>query len=188
MIKFFVAAIAVILSGCTAIPPLSFSPPNVGYASKKIEAELRSMTVTIARADEQKGPIPPGMGPQIPAIWQTALQEALNKMAIFKDDAPVKVNLSVKILALDVPSAGFSFTTKSIARYELLNRANGDVIYTVDVSADGGVPADYAFLGAARMLESVNRSVQNNITQFLQGLETVNVSKPMFPSKGAAAL
>ena len=42
---------------------------------------------------------------------------------------------------------------------------------------------DYAFSGIARQRESVNRAVQNNITQFLQSLETVDANKPMFPTK-----
>ncbi len=37
-------------------------------------------------------------------MWQNALTEALNKMAVFRDDAPVKLSLSVKILAIDIPS------------------------------------------------------------------------------------
>ena len=37
------------------------------------------------------------------------------------------------------------------------------------------------------MRESINRAVQNNITQFLQALETVDVQKPMFPVKAGVA-
>jgi hypothetical protein len=180
-----VALVLAALGGCAAPTALSFSVPNVGYSTKKLDAELRSMTVTVGRADEKKGDLPPLMVGVVPALWQTALQEALNKMAIFKDDAPIKVNLSAKILALDIPFAGFSFTTKTIARYELTNRANGDVIYTSDIESTGTVPADYAFEGGTRQRESVSRAVQNNITQFLQALEAVNVQKPMFPTAKA---
>ena len=41
----------------------------------------------------------------------------------------------------------------------------------------------YAFMGIVRARESVNRAVQNNITMFLQALETVNFDKAMFPNK-----
>ena len=181
----FLALCMSVLGGCAAPTALSFSVPNVGYSTKKIEAELRSMTVTVGRADEKKGNLPPGIEGTVPTLWQTALQEALNKMSIFKDDSPTKVNLSAKILALDIPGGGFSFTTKAIARYELINRANGDVIYTSDIESVGTVPADYAFLGVTRARESVSRAVQNNITQFLQALETVNIQKPMFPTAKA---
>lgn len=180
----FIAAVtAVILSGCGSIPPLNFSVPNVGVSQKKIDAEMKSMTVTIARPDEKTGDLPVGMEQMIPQLWQTALTESLNKMAIFQDDATKKVNLSVKILKLNVPGGGFSMTTETAARYEIMDRKTGDLIFTQDISSSGTTPLDYAFMGIARSRESINRAVQNNITQFLQALETVDVNKPMFPAK-----
>lgn len=192
-----VAAITVfLLSGCGSLPPMNFSVPNVGLSQKKVDAELKSMTVTVARPDEKTGNLDlryaamdingqgGGMGDQmVPQMWQTALTEALNRMAVFQDDAAKKVSLSVKILKLDVPGAGISFTTNTTARYEIMDRKTGDLIFTQDISSSGTTPADFAFLGLARMRESINRAVQNNITQFLQALETVDAQKPMFPAK-----
>lgn len=175
----------VVLGGCAANPPMNFSVPNVGVSQTKLDAEMKSLTVSLARPDEKKGDMPAWAESQVPALWQTALVDALNHMTIFRDDASRKINLSVKVLALDVPSMGASFTTKTIARYEIIDRATGDIIYTQDIAASGTVPAGYAFVGAIRARESVNRAVQNNITQFLQALETVDVSKPMFPTKVA---
>lgn len=176
-----------ILSGCGSVPPLNFSVPNVGVSQKKIDAEMKSMTVTIARPDEKTGDLPLGIEQIVPQLWQTSLTEALNKMAIFQDDAPKKVNISVKILKLNVPGAGASMTTETAARYEIMDRKTGDIIFTQDISASGTTPFDYAFLGVARARESINRAVQNNITQFLQSLETVDVKKPMFPANVGAS-
>lgn len=186
MKKLLAAAIVIAaLSGCAANPPLNFSVPGVGVSSKKLDAELKSLTVTLARPDEAKGKVPPEAQHEIPDMWENALTEALNRMAIFRDDAPRKLSLSVKILAIDIPSFGASMTTKTIARYELIDRSNGSIVYTQDVSASGTVPAGYAFAGVIRARESINRSTQNNIALFLQALETVDVSKPMFPSSQA---
>lgn len=193
----FVAAItATILSGCGSIPPLNFSVPNVGVSDRKVDAEMKSLTVTVARPDEKTGKLDlkfasldeNGQGgsagdQMVPQMWQTALTEALNKMVVFQDDATKKVNVSVKILKLDVPSSGVSFTTNTTARYEIMDRKTGDLIFSQDISSSGTTPADFAALGLARMRESINRAVQNNITQFLQALETVDVQKPMFPAK-----
>lgn len=181
------AVIAVSLAACASNPPLNFSVPNVGVSAHKVDAELKSLTVTLARPDEAKGKIPAAAQHEVPQMWETALTEALNKMAIFRDDASRKVSLSVKILAIDIPSFGASMTTTTVARYELIDRENGSIIYTQDVSADGEVPFNYAFVGAVRARESISRSAQNNIAQFLQALETVDVSKPMFPSKQEVA-
>lgn len=197
----FVAAITtVVLSGCGTLPPLNFSVPNVGMTTHKVDAEMKSLTVTVARPDEKTGNLDlkfasidvngqgGGAGDQmVPQMWQMSLTEALNRMVVFQDDAIKKVNLSVKILKLEVPRAGVSFTTNTTARYEIMDRKTGDLIFTQDIASSGTTPGDFALLGMARMRESINRAVQNNITQFLQSLETVDVQKPMFPAKVGAA-
>lgn len=174
--------IALGLVGCASNPPLNFSVPNVGVSQQKVDADMRSLTVTLARPDEAKGKIPAGAQHEVPQMWENALTEALNRMAVFKDNSPRKVSLSVKILELDIPAFGASMTTSTTARYEIIDRESGSIVYTQDVSADGVVPAGYAFVGLVRARESINRSVQNNIAQFLQALETVDASRPMFPS------
>ena len=197
---FIVVIATVVLSGCGTLPPLNFSVPNVGVATHKVDAEMKSLTVTVARPDEKIGNLDlqfasidvngqgGGAGDQmVPQMWQTALTEALNRMVVFQDEAAKKVNLSVKILKLDVPRAGVAFTTNTTARYEIMDRKNGDLIFSQDIASSGTTPMDFSMLGLARMRESINRAVQNNITQFLQSLETVDVQKPMFPAKLGAA-
>lgn len=179
----FVVVFAVaLLSGCGSLSaPLSFSVPNVGISEKKIDAELRSTTVTIARPEEQTGNI--DINYSITSIWQTGLTEALNRMVIFKDEATMKVNLSIKVLKFSVPYGGFTRTTDVAARYEIIDRNSGAIVLTQDISSSGTPPDGFAFPGVAVMVESINRAVQNNIAQFLQILETVDVKKPMFPAK-----
>jgi hypothetical protein len=180
----FVSIIAFFLAGCATPPqPLNFSVPNVGLSQKKIDAELKSMTVTVARPDEATGQLPAGMEVNVTQLWQTSLTEAINKMAIFQDDAMKKVNLSVKILKYEGSGPGASMTTNTTARYEIMDRKSGDLIFTQDISSSATVPFDFAFSGFVRAREAYNRAVQNNITQFLQALETVDVNKPMFPAK-----
>lgn len=173
------------LSGCAAMPPPNFSVPNVGPSQHKLNAELKSITVVIARPDEKTGELPVSVGVFVP-LWKSALEDALNRMAIFKDDARKKVSLAVKILKFDPPSFGADMTTTAGARYELLDREDGSVIYTSDIETDGVCPFDYAFVGATRAVESWNRAVQNNISKFLMQLETVDIGKPMFPTNASS--
>ncbi|MBS9439402.1 UDP-N-acetylglucosamine acyltransferase [Photorhabdus noenieputensis] len=170
---FAIFLLVVTLSGCQTPPPLNFSVPNVGGSGHKIDAELKSITIVLARPEEQKGGIQAGME-EVPQFWKASLEEALGRMAIFKDDANKKVNLAVKILAIDMPLFGTSMTTKAIARYELIDRSDGRIIYSEDISSNGTVPFNYALLGYIRGRESINRAAQNNITQFLQSLGTVD--------------
>ena len=176
----FILFLLLLSSGCirTKRLPVNFSAPNIGVSSTKLDAELKSLTVSVARPDEATGEIDPGIGVHT-GLWKTSLEEAFNRMAIFKDDSPRKVSLAVKILKF---SSRGDWTTHTSARYEIIDRSDGSIIFTTDISTTGDVPFDYAFAARVRLLESINRSVQNNIIQFLQVLETVDMDKPMFPS------
>ncbi len=171
-----------LVAGCAAPPPLNFSVPDVGFSTKKVNAEVKSITVTLARPDEKKGDMPMGIE-GITNFWKESLQESLDRMAIFKDESKNKVSIQVKILAFDIPSFGLEMSSKSIARYEIIDRNTGGIVYTQEFSAEGVVPATHSFMGVTRARESINRAAQNNIKQFLQAIETVDISKPMFPNE-----
>ena len=170
--------------GCAAMPPVNFSAPNIGVSSTKLDAELKSLTVTVARPDEATGEIDPGIGVHT-GLWKTALEEAFNRMAIFKDDSPKKVSLAVKILKFDTRELT---TIHTSARYEIIDRSNGSIIFTTDISTSGEGPfkidpfCDFGCAMGSRVVDGLNRSVQKNIIQFLQALEMVDMDKPMFPS------
>ena len=187
----FILFLLLLSSACTKRLPVNFSAPNIGVSSTKLDAELKSLTVTVARPDEAIGKI------EVPIVfcddtfdfcpisfyvgmWKTALEEAFNRMAIFKDDSPKKVSLAVKILKFN--NRPLFWIAHTSARYEIIDRSDGSIIFTTDISTSGVVPFDHAFVGVIRARESINRSVQNNIIQFLQVLETVEIDKPMFPS------
>jgi hypothetical protein len=190
-----VAALS-LAQGCAEhVPPLNFSVPNVGPSATRFDAEVRSLTVTVGRPDEQVGPVhvmmaesagtAVGSSQALTANWREALQEALDRHIIFRDDGRQKVSISVKILRLEIPFMGASFTTNAVARYEIIDRANGDIIFRQDVASAGTVPADFAFLGVIRARESINRAVQNNIASFLQQLQTADMARPMFPANAS---
>lgn len=69
--------------------------------------------------------------------------------------------------------------TEVVARYEIVDRATGDIIFVRDIESSGTAPVS---LGAARLQESINRAVQNNIARFLQETETIDLGRPMFPA------
>lgn len=175
-----------VVAGCvTSMPPANFSVPNVGISEHRLDAEVRSITVTYGRPDEQIGQIDFfvfGEGSNVSIAWKTALEEALNRMLLFTDGGSKTVSISVKILKLYVPIFGISPTAKSVARYEIIDRANGDVIFSQDVSSSGTTPLTYAWDQTVLVRESVNRAVQNNIALFLQAAETIDLAKPMFPA------
>ena len=144
------------------------------------DAELRSLTVGYASQKQQRTV---QSNHEIPPLWKEALQDAINRSLAFKDDGTRKVNLSVRIIEMDIPEFGGAMTTKAAAIYEIVDRANGDLLFAQTVESEGVVPFDYAFVGYVRAMESVNRAVRNNIADFIGQLENADLQKPVFLGK-----
>jgi hypothetical protein len=189
------SAIALLSTGCQTLPPVDFGVGAVGVSQKKIDAELKTISVQVAPKNKQKGDVDIQMlesagtqassGQAIISAWQTSLQDAFARMAVFNDLSNRKLSLSVTVLKLDIPSMGINFETETIAKYELIDRATGDIVYTSDVAAKGSVAGSESFLGVIRARTAASNSVRENIKQFLRELETVDVAKPMFPARAA---
>ena len=178
--RFFILVPLLLMSACTAIPPVDFTVQDVGMVRGRKDVDLKSLTVGFAPQKQQKTI---EANASIPPLWKEALTDALNRSLIFKDDAPVKANLSVRIVEFDIPSAGGEMTTKISAIYELIDRKNGDLLFGELIESEGIVPFDYAFMGVVRMVESWNRAVRNNIASFISMLEGTDISKPMYRGK-----
>lgn len=170
----FAACLSVLLlSACAqGVPPLNFSVPNITPSPEKVQAEVKSITVALARADEQETVFQPGQETLTP-VWKTGLEEALDKAAVFRDDAPRKVSINVKILKTEVPSIGISFTVTAAALYTVTDRATGKPLFSERIETKGTTPADFAFLGLARAREAVNRAVQANIARFVERVPSI---------------
>ena len=159
-----------LLTGCVSAPPLNFSVQGVEPSKRKVDAELRAVSVSYAVPSEQTGEVPSN-GEGVPMLWERALAEAINKSSVFDDDSAKKANLFVKIKELDPPAAGFTMVTDTSASYLLVNRKTGEKILEETITTKGSVPPGYAFVGVVRAKESINRAVQNNIREFLSRLE-----------------
>ena len=163
------------------MPPIDFTVQDVGPIKNRKNAELKSITVGYATAEQKQGDIDTGYA--IPGIWKEALVDALNRSLAFKDDSDVKVNLSVRIVEFDMPSFGATMTTTTAAIYEIMDRETGNLLMTETITSEGVVPMDYAFVGATRATESINRAARNNIAEFINRLEQIDFSKPVFVEK-----
>jgi hypothetical protein len=161
---------ATVLAGCNPAPPINFSVTDVQASAVKADADLRSITVTLASPEQKTGPLPPD-GLVIVAPWKEALTDAVNRAVIFNDDSRRHANLAVKVLKFDIPSAGIDMKTDVEAHYELTDRNSGRPIFDHVIATTGICPFDYAFLGAIRARESMNRAVQANISEFIAQYE-----------------
>lgn len=162
------------LSGCS-VAPLNFTPANVTASSTRHDAALLSTNVTVASKAEATGKMnTAGMEADVASLWKSTLDDALIRMAMFRDDSPNKLSLIVKILELD--SRGLGYGAATTARYELVDRNTGATIFGTDIRTDGAA-SDY--MGTNRARKSASRSVQANIEEFLKQIERADLSKPL---------
>jgi len=103
------------------------------------------------------------------------LREGVDRVSVFNDDSSQKVNIFVKITELDIAGGGVTMTSKARATYQIVNRKSGKVVYERDVASIGSVPGTYAFSGATRIKESINRAVQENIRVFLEAISITKI-------------
>ena len=164
------------LAACNPPQPLNFSVQNVQASPVSLDADLRVITVTPGAPNERTGDLPPAVA-ALTNTWKEATQEALARAAIFNDESRQHVNLEVKVLKFYTPPMGITFPTDTDASYTLVDRRTGSVIFTQVISAQGTTPMDFAFVGAIRARESINRSVQKNISAFIDALEHSPVTK-----------
>jgi len=185
-------AVISFIAGCGSMPPIDFTVKDVGVVPNRKDVELKSITVGFASQSQQKvvdtqylyttkfgDPMPIGQRRPIQSIWKESLEDAINRSLIFRDDVKTKVNLSVRIVEMDWSGLA-DIHMKTSAIYEVVNRANGDLLFTEVVESEGIVPAGYAFVGNVRLRESYNRAVRNNIANFINSLQAADFSKPRF--------
>ena len=184
LVRLLAVAAMGLVTACNPPQPLNFSVQNVQSSPTSLDADLRTITVTPAAPNERTGDLPPAVA-GLTNTWKEATQEALARAAIFNDESRRHVNLEVKILKFYVPSMGMTFPTDTDASYTLVDRRTGSVIFSKVISAQGTTPMNFAFVGAIRARESLNRSVQNNIAGLIYALEhsptaVSRVQQPMF--------
>lgn len=163
-----VAAVAatLALSACASAPPLDFSLQAIQPAKQVVDARLQGVSVEL---DPAAPPKSVQADDTIYPLWQTALAAAVAEAKVFNDGASRQAKLQVKISKVDAPEFGAAMTTRSVARYDIVDATNGEVLQSRVVDVKGVTPADFAFAGYVRAMDSINRSVRNNIAEFLAG-------------------
>lgn len=165
------------LSACAPPPPLSFALNGVSRSPTVLDYTLRSTVVTLASPSERTGPMPGDSSIAVP-IWRAALEDAMDRSAVFEDPALHVASLECKILKIDTPSVGLAMTTDVAARYQIIDSSNGNILFDKLIDTKGTVPVGYNFLGYIRARESINVAAQNNIAKFLSDLESSQLVAP----------
>lgn len=169
--KLVIAAAMSFMAGCQVAPPLPVAAPTLGVSHTKIAAALQAITVT-ASENQLSGFFIDTQA------WQSALQESVDRMAIFEAGAPTRVAIAVEILGFDTPHNDAAVQSNAIARYKILNQANGDILFNEAIISTGVASNNASLTMDARIRESRSRAVEQNIADFLKSLETAAIKLP----------
>ena len=174
-----------ISTGCNTLPPLSFSVTDLSPAKSRMEAEVKSVNVRVAQTQESTGNIRAtdfekleggGSGTVIADQWKSSLQDAIDRKLLFKDNVARTVTISVAILKLNSPNFSFSRFTEVEARYEVMDRATGQILWNRQIHTEGRASVDEAVIGSTGFRLSINKAVQANIREFIKQIESSIVS------------
>jgi hypothetical protein len=173
MIRRTVAALAFLaLGACSSMPPLDFTvTPPIAPATAPIDAKVASISVDRAPGATKK---------EVPTddlafpLWKESLSNALAQAKLFSDASGRNVKITVQVSNVHPPAFGLEMVTTSTAKYDVVDAASGAVLFSKTVEARGVVPGDYAFVGMVRAQESINRSVRNSISEFIEALKAAS--------------
>lgn len=173
---FFALFTCLTLSGCVSLPPLNFSARDIQFSADKIDGDLRNVSVSLASEKEKTGDLEVGLLGNVyeqsfRSTFKDSLEEALHASGVFNPSSNIKVSVFAKVLKFDSPPMGITFTTDMDVLYKVQNLNDGSTIYEKMISSVGEREASFAFTGATRYTEARNRTVQNNIKNFIVDLQ-----------------
>lgn len=170
-------AVAGLLTACTPMPQLNFTPQDIVFSSDKLDAALNSVSVSMAQENERLGALTVGFSGNVyensfRTTFKESIQEALLRSGLFSPNSLQKVAVYAKIYQFETNS-DFNFTTKMIVDYTIQDLTDGKIIFEKRIESTGKVPSTYAFAAIVRYAEARNRSAQNNITNFISALRVI---------------
>lgn len=173
--------ISISLLSCMHVPPMDFVLHNSNIYSKNINADLKTIIVLVEPTEKRTGLVQSEYGPvdislvKLCSLWNTSLKNYFAENLIFTDSSKTKVSLFVKISKLKVEPISLHFNTIIDARYVIINRSNGNILYSNIISTNAETPDNYILHGGARMKKSIELSAKLNIQKFLQSLNKLKI-------------
>lgn len=97
-----------------------------------------------------------------------ALEVSLENNGYLSADG--KYGLDAELLGLEQPVFGFDFTVDSIVNYNLTTKKGNSVVFKDTIKSKGTATVGDSLLGVERLKMANEKSVQNNIKDFLKTL------------------
>lgn len=187
MKKLILVVFIFIIAGCSSVSRDFIPEDNIIPAkqNEKIQMDLRSISVSVSPESGQNGNLlfEPGGGAShdqsFRAMFKDAVEHAIVSSAIFNDHSKKTVMLSAKITEFDRNVVGMSlpgpiFILKMTVEYKLIDRSNGKVVFSQDISSTAEF-AGNSFTVNKNLSEAQNTVVKENISLLLGVLKTENI-------------
>lgn len=165
--KFSIFVLTLFLVACAKpIKPIAFEPTGIKQAAKTHAFELKFVDVSYAKNSIIENEAL--LLPYFILLWKEAVQSSLHKSKVFSDEEDRKVTVRVKIkkfwLSMNSNSSKHSMEVE--ARYEVVRRSSGIVLYEETIKSDNS--GGYSSL--LTLTKTWNKAVQSNILRFIDDL------------------
>jgi len=110
---------------------------------------------------------------KVPLLWKDLTKNTLTQSGVFKNNATKQVDVVVNVTYADLPVVGFSdMTTRLEATYSIIDRGNGESLFSKEIRSESRIPISYALAGVKRAEESTRVAVTSNVDEFIEALRS----------------
>lgn len=169
-----VLALAILLllfSGCSMKNDFNVNlPPD--YTSQQFDYQLYNINVKAANDSQRTGPLElPFLPDSFLTSFQASLGTLIDNSGIFSNTSSNDIDIKVTILKNDIPFIGLDMSVETEIEYKIVDK-NQEVLYRKVIASKGLATVGEKFVGVDRLMLANDRSVQNNMTLFLNDVQT----------------
>jgi hypothetical protein len=168
-ISIFLAAVVTVLSGCATPASQNAMAIGVQDISGKLNSGLKEqLNVRVVTGGKETNPL---WTSQVDNVgFKGALDQSLIAIGYkSKTAADAKMQIDASLQNIEQPLFGLTFDVKSTVLYTV-NSDSGQKVFPV--TATGSASTSDAFLGFERLRIANERSIKENIKQFIQTIST----------------
>lgn len=154
----FSLAVILVVAGCTPPAPLDFSQNEVPVSNSKIKCKLQSVAVTVENvANYGNGAYGdrPTKLTEFRAPFQDALQDGLDRSAVFDYSSPNYCAVEAKILGLKQAQVSITFPVELFVWYTIEDLNSGKPLVSEVVEGRSSTPFSYNMFAIIRLRHSL---------------------------------
>lgn len=164
----FIAFFALVLTGCTSAAKVESMQVNAPPTQAFDAALLDNLKIGDVNGGHATNPL---WTSQIDgADFRAALEHSVNNAGLLSQNDTANYALGAKLVSLDQPLFAFNFTVTSLIEYNLVDTAEGRVIWADKISTPFTAGIGDAIYGAKRLRLANEGAARANINELLKRL------------------